>query len=38
MRKRAKKKASDLLRGFQTLSLTGEDLIKLEKPIQVRFT
>lgn len=38
VKKKAKKKASDLLRAFQTLTLTEEDLIKLEKPIQVRFT
>lgn len=37
-KKKAKKKASDLLRAFQTLTLTEEDLIKLEKPTQVRFT
>jgi hypothetical protein len=38
IKKKAKKRSSDLLRAFQTLTLTEEDLIKLEKPIQVRFT
>ncbi|WP_229782817.1 transposase, partial [Oceanobacillus indicireducens] len=37
-KKKAKKKSSNLLRAFQSLTITEEDLINLEKPIQVRFT
>ena len=37
-KKKAKKKSSNLLRAFQSLTITEEDLTNLEKPIQVRFT
>lgn len=37
-KKKAKKISSDLLTAFQSLKLTDEDITKLEKPTQVRFT
>lgn len=38
VKKKAKKISSDLLRAFQTQIITDEDMTKLAKPIQVRFT
>ncbi|MBE3571271.1 MAG: transposase [Bacillales bacterium] len=38
LKKSAKEKSSDLLEAIRTHILTAEDLLRLGKPMQIRFT